>query len=95
MGSVVIFAPVEKSVMEMKNIAAVSALMVMASFAAFAQESKAGVPENTGFRSDTSSVAWNDELNEVVVTGTRNETDVRHLSQTVSVIGRDKIVQTV
>lgn len=30
-------------------------------------------------------------IDEVVVTGTRNETDVRHLSQTVSVVNRDKI----
>lgn len=33
-------------------------------------------------------------LDEVVVTGTRNETDVRHLSQTVSVLSRNKIEQT-
>lgn len=33
-------------------------------------------------------------LDEVVVTGTRNETDVRHLSQTVSVLNRSKIEQT-
>lgn len=31
------------------------------------------------------------EIGEVVVTGTRNETDVRHLSQTVSVVNRSKI----
>lgn len=31
------------------------------------------------------------KINEVVVTGARNETDVRHLSQTVSVIGRTQI----
>ena len=34
------------------------------------------------------------EIGEVVVTGTRNETDVRHLSQTVSVVNRSKISQT-
>lgn len=33
------------------------------------------------------------EIGEVVVTGTRNETDVRHLSQTVSVVNRSKIDQ--
>lgn len=33
------------------------------------------------------------EIGEVVVTGTRNETDVRHLSQTVSVVNRSKISQ--
>lgn len=31
------------------------------------------------------------DIGEVVVTGTRNQTDVRHLSQTVSVVGRTKI----
>lgn len=33
-------------------------------------------------------------IGEVVVTGTRNETDIRHLSQTVSVVNRKKIEQT-
>ena len=33
-------------------------------------------------------------INEVVVTGTRNATDVRHLSQTVSVVGRSQIEQS-
>ena len=32
-------------------------------------------------------------IGEVVVTGTRNETDVRHLSQTVSVVNRGKLEQ--
>ena len=34
-----------------------------------------------------------DEIREIVVTGTRNETDVRHLSQTVTVIDRSAIVE--
>lgn len=42
-------------------------------------------------QSDTAYVARNLALDEVVVTGTRNETDVRHLSQTVSVINRATI----
>lgn len=33
------------------------------------------------------------EIGEVVVTGARNETDVRHLSQTVSVVNRSEIDQ--
>lgn len=33
-------------------------------------------------------------LDEVVVTGTRNAVDVRHLSQTVSVVNRNKIEQS-
>ena len=37
---------------------------------------------------DTTFAERNIPLDEVVVTGTRNETDVRHLSQTVSVIPR-------
>ncbi len=32
-------------------------------------------------------------IDEVVVTGTRNATDIRHLSQTVSILSRDKIDQ--
>ena len=35
-----------------------------------------------------------DSIPEVVVTGVRSETDVRHLSQTVSVISRTDIEQT-
>lgn len=30
-------------------------------------------------------------IDEVVVTGTRNETDVRHLPMTISVVGRQQI----
>lgn len=33
-------------------------------------------------------------IDDAVITGTRNRTDVRHLSQTVSVVNRDKIEQT-
>ena len=40
------------------------------------------------------TAARNRALDEVVVTGTRNETDVRHLSQTVSVIGRPVVEQS-
>ena len=43
---------------------------------------------------DTSFSARNFSLDEVVVTGTRNETDVRHLSQTVSVIPRLSIEES-
>ena len=45
---------------------------------------------------DTDSLSTQRHLtiDEVVVTGTRNETDIRHLSQTVSVINRKKIEQT-
>lgn len=40
---------------------------------------------------DTARVARSYAVKEVVVTGTRNETDIRHLPMTVSVIDRDKI----
>ena len=33
-------------------------------------------------------------IDEVVVTGTRNQTDIRHLSQTVSVVNRGRIEQS-
>lgn len=42
-------------------------------------------------QNDTARIARNFALDEVVVTGTRNETDVRHLSQTVSVVNRQTI----
>lgn len=42
-------------------------------------------------QNDTSEVTQFFLLDEVVITGTRNQTDVRHLSQTVSVIGREAI----
>ena len=34
------------------------------------------------------------KLDEVVVTGTRNETDIRHLPMTISVVGRQQLEQT-
>lgn len=40
---------------------------------------------------DTAQVARNLSINEVVITGTRNETDTRHLPMTVSVVNRLQI----
>lgn len=40
---------------------------------------------------DSTKVARSYAINEVVVTGTRNETDVRHLPMTVSVVGRPQL----
>ena len=45
-------------------------------------------------QTDTTRIARRFALDEVVVTGTRNETDVRHLSQTVSVVSRPVIEQS-
>lgn len=44
--------------------------------------------------SDSLSTQRHLTIDEVVVTGTRNGTDIRHLSQTVSVINRNRIQQT-
>lgn len=40
---------------------------------------------------DSVHVRKNYVIDEVVVTGTRNETDVRHLPMTISVVGRQQI----
>lgn len=40
---------------------------------------------------ETEDYAFSDSVPEVVVTGVRSQTDVRHLSQTVSVINRTGI----
>lgn len=40
---------------------------------------------------DTSAVAWSEYLSPVVVTGTRNRTDIRHLPMTVSIMDRPVI----
>ena len=45
-------------------------------------------------QTDTARSVRTYALDEVVVTGTRNETDVRHLSQTVSVVSRPVIEQS-
>ncbi|WP_294590888.1 TonB-dependent receptor [uncultured Bacteroides sp.] len=42
-------------------------------------------------QNDTLKVSRNVNIGEVVVTGTRNETDIRHLPMTVSVVGRPQI----
>ena len=45
-------------------------------------------------QTDTTRVAHDYSLGEVVVTGTRNETDIRHLPMTVSIINRAQIEQS-
>ena len=45
-------------------------------------------------QTDTTRVTRNHALSEVVVTGTRNETDIRHLPMTVSVVDRAQIEQS-
>lgn len=47
-----------------------------------------GVAQN---KKDSTQFRRNYVIDEVVVTGTRNETDVRHLPMTISVVGRQQI----
>lgn len=42
-------------------------------------------------KKDTTHIGRSYAIDEVVVTGTRNETDVRHLPMTISVVGRPQI----
>lgn len=42
-------------------------------------------------QTDSSRVAKSYNIEEVVVTGTRNETDIRHLPMTISIVGRPQI----
>ena len=42
---------------------------------------------------DTTGINRSYAIGEVVVTGTRNATDIRHLSQTVSVVNRNRLEQ--
>lgn len=63
-------------------------------FAALAALSAISVPSmaGTGLNdSDTLQKGWNEQLEEIVVTGTRNRTDIRHLPLTVSVVNREEI----
>lgn len=46
------------------------------------------------FAEDSLSISKYDSLAEVVVTGVRNQTDIRYLSQSVSIIDRGKIERT-
>lgn len=46
-----------------------------------------------GNNADSVPVRKSLTISEVVVTGTRSQSDIRHLSQTVSVVNRDKIEQ--
>ena len=42
-------------------------------------------------QTDTIGVSGKYTMDEVVVTGTRNETDIRHLPMTISVVNREEI----
>lgn len=61
-------------------------------FATFALAGGLTVSANTP-DADSLSMKTPIMIGEVVVTGTRNQTDIRHLSQTVSVVNRNKLEQ--
>ena len=55
-----------------------------------------GIVPVCALRSETADSLRNGKtypIGEVVVTGTRHETDVRHLPMTISVVGRQKIAE--
>lgn len=78
----------------MKRVVLLSAIFTVTAIAVRAEKPVALPPVQYDEIADTSAAAWNDRISEVVVTGARNKTDIRHLSQTVSVIGRKEIEQT-
>lgn len=51
------------------------------------------VASAAGYSAHAESVTDSLTLQEVVVTGTRNATDVRHLPMTVTVIGRETLTE--
>lgn len=63
-------------------------------FATLIAIGSSGLSAQTTDTTDNSSVRKDPfVIDEVVVTGTRNQTDIRHLSQTVSVVNRDELEQ--
>lgn len=70
------------------------ALLALVPVAAWSEENHSIEQDRLDVAADTARAVWNDEISEVVVTGTRSRTDIRHLSQTVSVIDRSRIGQT-
>jgi len=63
--------------------------LILALFTAGCLISAAGLQAQTS--KDSAQVAKSYAINEIVVTGTRSETDVRHLPMTVSVVGRPQL----
>ena len=70
------------------------AVLALVPVAAWSEENHSIEQDRLDVAADTARAVWNDEISEVVVTGTRSRTDIRHLSQTVSVIDRSRIGQT-
>ena len=70
------------------------AVLALVPVAAWSEENHSIEQDRLDVAADTARAVWNGEISEVVVTGTRSRTDIRHLSQTVSVIDRSRIGQT-
>lgn len=62
-------------------------------FATFILAGSLTVSGQTSDTADSLSAQRTLTIDEVVVTGTRHQTDIRHLSQTVSVVNRKRIEQ--
>ena len=63
-------------------------------FATFILAGSLTVSGQTSDTADSLSAQRTLTIDEVVVTGTRHQTDIRHLSQTVSVVNRKRIEQS-
>lgn len=63
-------------------------------FATFILAGSLTVSGQTPDTADSLSAQRTLTIDEVVVTGTRHQTDIRHLSQTVSVVNRKRIEQS-
>ena len=63
-------------------------------FATFILAGSLTVSGQTPDTADSLSAQRTLTIDEVVVTGTRHQTDIRHLSQTVSVVNRERIEQS-
>ena len=76
-----------RNTIDMKKSILTLTVAAIACLPALAQQTAAG-------NKDTLTVSRHYDIEQVVVTGTRNATDIRHLPLTVSVVGRQQIEQS-
>ena len=72
-------------------IATIVSFIGALSAAAEAPEETPSAGEASGYASETAVLESKDTISHVVVTGTRNETDIRHLPMTISVVDRGTV----
>lgn len=77
-----------RNTIDMKKSILTLTVAAIACLPALAQQTAAG-------NKDTLTVSRHYDIEQVVVTGTRNATDIRHLPLTVSVVGRQQIEQLI